>query len=52
MRVKLCLGKWLSQRISNILINGDFLYNYFMSTKDFSNKIVSPKYVFGSLMRP
>ena len=51
MRVKLCLGKWLSQRINNIMISGYFLYDYIMSTNDFSNQVVSSEYMFGSLMR-
>ena len=50
MRVKLFMGKELSQRISNILISRDFLYAYVMSINYFSNQMVSPEYVFGSLM--
>ena len=52
MRVKLLLGKRLSQRIRNILISRHFLYDYIMLTNDLSNKVVLFEYVFGPLMRP
>ena len=52
MRIKLLLGKWRSQRISNVLISRHFLYDYITPTNDFSNQVVSSEYVFGSLMRP
>ena len=51
MRIKLLFGKWLSQRINNVLISGHFLYDYVTPTNDFSNQVVSFEYVFGSLMR-
>ena len=34
------------------MISGYFLYNYIMSTNDFSNQMVYYEYVFGSMMRP
>ena len=52
MRIKLLLGKRLSQRINNVLISEHFLYDYISPTNDFSNKVVSSKYVFRCLMRP
>ena len=51
MRIKFLLGKWLSQRINNVLINGHFLYDYITPTNDFSNQVVSSEYMFGPLMR-
>ena len=52
MRIKFLLGKWLSQRINNVLISGHFLYDYITPTNDFSNQVVSFEYMLGSLMRP
>ena len=52
MRIKLLLGKLLSQKISNVFIGGHFLYDYITPINDFSNWVVFSEYMFGSLMRP
>ena len=55
MRIKLLWGKWLSQRINNVLISGNFLYDYIKHTNDFSNHVVSSElrvWIFDETMVP
>ena len=50
MTLMLSLWKWLSQWISNIIICRYSVYLHVSSLNDISDEMITPKYVFGSLM--
>jgi len=52
MVIMLQLGQCLSERICKILFSEYSFYLYIFHFYDFSNQMESPKYMFGSLMRP